>query len=1072
MTKLAVQKFAEVVIDKSQHKDQAREHAYRPALENLFHELLPEYKVFNDPARSEYGNPDFALLKNKTPRCYAETKDITKSLDDIENSEQIDRYLGYPNLILTNNLEFRFYRHGAPYGEPVTIIEQESDGTLRTVDESRLKELQNAIQAFVELPTITVKRAGHLAGIMGKSAQRIRTNVFHYIDSDSERNEELIKQYDAFRDLLINDLSKEDFADMYAQTLVYGLFAARYNDSSLETFSRREARDLVPKTNPFLRRFFDHIAGESFDDRLEIIVDELCDIFVHTDVHDLMHQYYRAKDLFGGEERSPDPVIHFYEDFLKEYDSQKKIDLGVFYTPPAVVSFITRSIDELLKEKFNLADGLADTTTTSRLVKTQEISKDSGTTQKRRTDLHRVQILDPAVGTGTFLNEIIRHIREDFKGQEGRWPAYVDDHLLPRLYGFELMMASYTIAHLKLGITLNETGYTDFKNRLGIYLTNSLEKPRSFEDDHTLFGVMDALTKEAKEASTVKRDTPIMVVVGNPPYSGESSNAFYTDNDVYKVEPGGKQKLQERNSKWINDDYVKFIRFAESQIEATGEGIVGMITAHGYIDNPTFRGMRWHLMKTFNEIYILDLHGNINKKEVAPDGSKDENVFDIKTGVAVIFGVKNKDGSSNPATVYHADLYGKRAEKYDYLQKHAWNDVEWKEVKPQKPELFFYPYNYEKEEEYKAGVSINELFPNNSVGIVTSRDYFVIDYEKQKIGDRIKDFLTIESNQEAKDKYSVRENKRWKVKGIRESSVYNKENIREVLYRPFDKRFLYYDDNFIERSRRDVMKHFVNHENIGLITKRGVDIPGPAIYLSDCLLESRAFSNPGSQGVDYYYPIYLYAEDNTLFEEGRERKPNLDKDIIEEIVDNLDLDFVQDHADERAKKDNTFTPLDVLDYCYAVIHSPHYREKYQEFLKIDFPRVPFTDDTDLFFQLAEKGGKLRKLHLLEDISTDFDTTFPENGSMEVIKHEFEAGENNPEFGKVWINDEQYFGDVPKIAWEFYIGGYQPLQKWLYYRKRDEVTLTDDDIVHFQKIIVALTQTDKAMQEINELTQDF
>jgi predicted helicase len=635
-------------------------------------------------------------------------------------------------------------------------------------------------------------------------------------------------------------------------------------------------------------------------------------------------------------------------------------------------------------------------------------------------------------------------------------------------------MAPYTMAHLKLGATLSELGYKhDHESgaeRLGVYLTNSLEE--GVREVPNLF-MAEWLSAESKDAAKVKNDTPVMVVLGNPPYSGESNNKNYDEHDVYKVEPGGEQKLQERNSKWINDDYVKFIRFAEKQIGDTGEGVVAMITNHGYIDNPTFRGMRWHLMQTFDEIYVLDLHGNSKKKETAPDGSKDENVFDIQQGVAIFFGVKTGDKSdSEPADIYHADLYGNRADKYAALDDNSWRELDWEELSPQNPSLFFYPYDYKKSKEYKKGISVNELFPVNSVGIVTSRDYFVLDYEKDKLSDRIEDFLSIKEDQEAKDKYGVRENKHWKVKEVRESAVFSEDAIRKVSYRPFDERFIYYDDNFIERSRGAVMQHFSGHENYGFISKRGVDVPGPPSFISDNLLESRAFSNPGSQGVDYYYPLYLYPEDDTLFENDRERKPNLDEKLVAEIAAGLELEFVPDHEDKKANDDNTFTPLDILDYCYAVLHSPHYREKYQEFLKIDFPRVPFTDDSDLFFKLAKKGSKLRKLHLLENISSDFATTFPESGSMEVTKYEFEPSEADKDVGKIWINDSQYFGNVQKIVWEFYIGGYQVLRTWLRYRKRDGVTLTSDDIEHLQKVMVSLDGTIELMKEINELTKDF
>jgi predicted helicase len=538
------------------------------------------------------------------------------------------------------------------------------------------KPIESLSRAFVDF-TLShkepIKSGNQLARIMGGKAQRIRDNVVYMLQSDSQPYEELTRIQKVVEENLIHGLSHDDFADMYAQTLVYGLFAARYNDNSLETFSRAEARDLVPKTNPFLASFFDHIAGASFPERLRFIVDELCEVFSHADVHKLL------TDFYGKEKDTKDPIIHFYEDFLREYDAKKKMDMGVFYTPRPVVDFIIRSVDELLKTEFQIPKGLSDTEKIS--IQEKEIDKRTGKEIKVSKEFHRVQILDIATGTGTFLNQAIEHIYKGFAGQEGRWNSYVIENLLPRLHGFELMMASYTIAHLKLGMTLYDSGATDLNERLGIYLTNTLDEPINYERQGSLFGFMDSIALESKTASQIKSEYPIMCVIGNPPYSGESMNPQYTDNDVYKVEPGGKEKLKERNPKWINDDYVKFIRFAESLIEKNGEGIIGMITSHGYIDNPTFRGMRWHLRKTFDKIYVVDLHGNSRKKELAPDGSKDENIFDIMTGVSIVFGVKtNRKKENELAKIYKLDLYGLRRDKFETLDNENFETIEWKEL--------------------------------------------------------------------------------------------------------------------------------------------------------------------------------------------------------------------------------------------------------------------------------------------------------------------------------------------------------------------------------------------------------
>lgn len=594
-TQEAIAEYISMVTGKYQ-TGQAREHAYRPAFEALIQALDPKLKILNDPSRSEHGNPDFVFLRGDITVGYTETKDIDANLDKTEKSEQMERYLGYSNLILTDYLEFRFFRNGVRYGEPMRIGAVESSKIIAKPEV--FSELADALVDFLTGKPEPIKSGKRLAEIMGGKARRIRDNVRHFLADKADTDTELQRIYESVKKMLVHDLTEETFADMYAQTLVYGLFVARYHDESKDTFSRAEARDLVPESNPFLRQFFNHIAGPDFNKRLRYIVDELCAVFACANVRELMEEYFKKNGAAQGQ----DPVIHFYEDFLKEYDAELRKKMGAYYTPLPVVRFIVRAVDHILKTEFGLAEGLADTS-------------------KLPNGLHRIQVLDPAVGTGTFISAVIRIIYERLieQGQKGRWPAYVHHDLLPRIHGFELMMAAYTIAHLKLSIAFKQTGFTIFNKRLGIYLTNSLEQAGPQTGMFSL-GFAQSIVEEAKQAAVIKNETPIMVVLGNPPYSGVSSNETEDANrlvEKYKVEPGGRQKLQERKH-WLNDDYVKFIALAESLIEKNEEGIVAMITSHGYIDNPTFRGMRWHLRKTFDLIYVLDLHGNSNKKRNEP----------------------------------------------------------------------------------------------------------------------------------------------------------------------------------------------------------------------------------------------------------------------------------------------------------------------------------------------------------------------------------------------------------------------------------------------------------------------
>ncbi len=999
---------------------------YRTDFEILLKGIFESINVkrIDHDARAKEGNrPDFVIHKHNIPILYIEAKTIGTDLSKTEKSEQMARYYGYANLVLTDYVEFRFYRNGLPYEEPIKIADYNTKRKTITPIPENYEHVSKSLIDFAQSHKEPIRSALHLAKIMGGKAQRIRDNIRQFLSVESEKNTEIMRIYEAIKKQLVHDLTLESFADMYAQTLVYGLFVARYHDETPENFTRREASELVPKSNPLLRHFFNHIVGPDFDKRLEHIVNELCQVLSHANVPELMKQYFKD-DLWGKTHEGPDPVVHFYEDFLKEYDPELRKKLGAFYTPLPVVRFIVRSVDYLLEKDFGLASGLADTS-------------------KLATGVHRVQVLDPAVGTGTFISAVIRIIYQRLlkDGQKGRWPAYVHHDLLPRIHGFELMMAPYTIAHLKLSMAFKETGFWKFHNRLGIYLTNSLEESTTRDDLFSGFGFAESIAEESKEAAIIKNKTPIMVVIGNPPYAGESSNTSYTGNDVYKVEPSGG-KLQERNSKWLSDDYVKFIRFAESMVEKTGEGIVAMITAHGYLDNPTFRGMRFHLMKTFDEIYVLDLHGNANKKEKSPDGTDDKNVFDIKQGVAIFLGIKKKDKDSKEVKIYRADCFGSRPSKFEFLDTNSLVSVKWNKVVPSAPSYEWVSRDEQIREEYQKGFSVSDLFSISGVGFVTARDEMSIQYTRAAIEKVVNDFQMIDA-ETLRAKYNLRKDTRdWKVVLAKEDVIKNfsEDKFVPISYRLFDTRWTFYTGNskgFHCMPRGDTMRHLITGENIGLITVNRSPAETPASYFFLTKFpHSNGYIRSDSVSIDTVFPLYLYSKDGTKF-------PNLKEEIVDEIEKIVDK----------------VSPENIFDYIYAVLHSPSYREKYKEFLKIDFPRVPYPKDAKSFKRLAAFGVELRSLHLLESPRVNqFITTYPIAGSDAVEKLIYKDG-------NVLINKEQYFGNVPESAWNFYIGGYQPAQKWL--KDRKERILTNTDIEHYQKIIVALSETDRIMKEIDK-----
>jgi len=998
------------------------EYGYRTPFENFLKDVFSEIKITNiehDSKAIEGNKPDFVLSKNSVPLLYIEVKDIGVSLDKIEKSEQLARYYGYDNLVLTDYLEFRFYRNGLKYVEPISIASYDKKERTLTYNPENFELLRKTLIQFTESHKEPIKSGTHLAKIMGGKAYRIRENAREMLNSPDKEKRSIYKVYETMKKQLIHDMSTDDFADMYAQTLVYGLFVARFHDTTPDTFTRSEARDLVPASNPLLKHFFDHIAGVDFDDRLESIVDELCGAFSHSDILKLISNYY------GTEKGSKDPVIHFYEDFLQEYDSKKRKEFGAYYTPLPVVKFIVNAVDYILEKDFKLAGGLANSS-----------KNEKG---------HIVQILDPATGTGTFLTETIKLIHDRRIKQSGNWPSYVLHEVLPRLFGFEIMIAPYTIAHLKMSMLLKETGFKYFNNRrLGIYLTNSLQEGNTIGEMLGEFGLAESISDESREASKIKKEKPIMVVLGNPPYSGESSNKGknfeWIENllEDYKKEPGGLEKLNERNPKWLNDDYVKFLRFGQHFIEQNKTGVVAFINPHGFLDNPTFRGMRWNLLKTYDKIYVLNLHGNAKKKEVSPDGSKDENVFDIQQGVSINIFVKTGEKKEDElGQVFYTDVWGVRSKKFEYLIEKDLEQIKWEKIENRAPMYFMVPRDYELEEEYNKGFKVDELFPVNSVGVVTSRDSFVISENKDVLINNIRDFYNL-SDTELREKYNLKSRKGFDFNEIRSSTKFEEENIERISYRPFDERYIYYTKEFIERSRLEIMSNFLSKKNLGLVFRRQSP-KSRGLYTFICSeMMADGYIRSDNKGGEYVAPLYVYDM------EGR-KKPNLNRKMLDLIQSNI----------------GNVTPEELLNYIYAFLHHPSFINRYGQALKTSFPRIPYPKNRKTFDKLAKLGEELISYHLLEHENIDpYQISYLGEGDNIVDKPECKDG-------KVYINPTQYFGNVSEIAWNFYIGGYQPAQKWLKDRKGRE--LSPDDIEHYSKIVIVLKETDRIMKEIDKIS---
>ncbi|UXS99627.1 type ISP restriction/modification enzyme [Agrobacterium tumefaciens] len=1014
-------------------KGNATEHTYREALGKLSGELLAdEFELTNEPKRQQCGAPDYILEKSDVPVGFIEAKVINTPLDKVETGEQMRRYLkSLDNLILTDYLEFRFYRKGVKVN--TLHLGSVKNGKV-FASEDDVEAFCSAYRDFSTYQTRTIKNARQLAEMMASKAVLVK-DVFRRILA-SEEESSLHNQYKSFRQVLLHDVTAEEFADIYAETLAYGLFTARLHDTTLDTFTRGEAYALIPRSNPFLRDLFAYI-GTALDERAEWIVDALCDVFRATDVNSMLKTFNRGTGR-------TDPFLHFYETFLSKYNPKKKKARGVWYTPEPVVNFIVRAVDDVLKQQFNLPDGLADTSKVKIKVDAQSGTvkgkQAKSSTVKVEREVHKVQILDVATGTGTFLAEVIAQIYAKKKAQQGTWTGYVNDHLIPRLHGFELIMASYAMCHMKLEILLRETQYNPkgaTPPRLNVYLTNTLQKP---DEEVDKLPLIDWFTRESNEASYIKKNTPIMVAIGNPPYSGVSSNMgeLIVDIEDYKYVDG--VHFNEKKH-WLHDDYVKFIRLGEHFVEKNKEGVLGYITNHSYLDNPTFRGMRWHLLNTFDRIYVIDLHGNANKKEKNPDGTPDKNVFDIRQGVSILIGVRTTTkAKTGLAEVFHAEAWGSRNSKYEMLGNNSLSSIKWKKLETKKPFFYFVPKDTKGRAEYDKGFAINEIFKSNITGIVTMGDGFIVDDHKDVLKKRLKKFVDSEFTEEQlKSQYDLGKNyARW-ILETKPSLKIDDSKFVPLNYRPFDNRYTYFDNKVIWRWREKVMKHFVSGENVGLIVPKNTHgTPGGI-----ATRHVAAHKTYDAYNINNVFPLYLMETKGSLLN----KVPNFNNTVWKKI---------------RSVAASAKDPEAVFDYVYGTLYTPSYRNKYAIFFKDNFPRIPYPKDDKHFLAVAKVGAKLRSLHLLESpdcVPDDKTAAFTIDGSHVVEKVEYKDG-------RVWINDEEYFDNVPKEAWESRFGGYDPAKKWLADRKDTE--LDTDQIEHYRKIIGTLIETTKHMATLDKI----
>lgn len=936
----------------------------------------------------------------------------------------------YGNVILTDNVVWKFFNKDKKMYNGFKLFKR-NDKNEFELDESKIELFVSSIKDFILSVPSYIKSSNKLAYYMAEYAKTIKTIVYNILEADSSKPmfNELYALFSKLKQDLLPELTTQAFSDMYAQTIVYGLFIARYNDKNLETFSRGEAIENLAKESSLLKNFFQHIAtSNKLHPTLDETIDKLCYIFLITDLKQLLDK-----------EETKDVIVHFYEDFLSFYDAEQRKSFGAYYTPVQVVRFIINMVDKALVEDFKIDGGLSNNDTISIKVKSDPYqTKRKEWKDEKIIDVPKVAILDPACGTGTFGAEIIRFVKDKyFSGPNAvfykEW-LQQENGLMSRLISFEIMMTSYVIAHLKIRRVITETlgnQHLDADLPSNIYLTNTLAEPKSLLEKNsqiTFFDFSGAITDEAENADKWKARRPIQVIIGNPPYLANSKNDY--DISSYKFETDGKTPFGERKH-LLNDDYVKFIKFAEKHIQKDGSGILAYITNNGYLDNVTFRGMRGSLLRTFDKIYIVNLHGNSIKQEESPDGGKDENVFNIMVGVAIIIGIKTST-KSEWAKLYYSDIYGTRDNKFNCLEQ---NNLTFKEVNVDQKNALFIPIDTTNKAEYNKGISLEKLFNIQSTGTDSGNDDVAIANSKQTICQRVEIVRNALDN-EPIIKLFGRFGRGGTAEQVKQD-VERNGKIIELNYRPFEERWTYYSGacGWLSRSKSKVMQHFVdeNKTNLGIIFSRGGTSSKDftSIFITKKITDIHFFSD-----VAYIAPLYLY--NNDLI---NEKTVNYNQEELNILTQNL------------SKKP---TPIQVFDYCYGVLNDLNYRKKYNEFLKRDYPKVPIIENQEMLEKYANPGEKLRKLHLMEtpiqkDLGIESDNN---NLVIEQVKYQD---------GKVYINKNTAITGITDEIWNFYIGGYQVLDKYLKSHKGEIVDR--EKFTHIRKVAGIIEETIKIQKQL-------
>ncbi|WP_455144289.1 type ISP restriction/modification enzyme [Brachyspira pilosicoli] len=1053
-----------------------KEHTHRAALEILLNDIknnlnFKKVNIKHEPNNDKEGRgaPDFLVTIDSLVLGYIENKRVNANLDEIIQSEQIKKYLLLSdNIIITDYLRFVLIDENLNIIDEVRICELSEIKNYKKIKlDDAGRKLLDIFKIFFSREPKPINTALEFADALAMRTRILRDDLY-----ELKNNNHIERLYNIFKTTIYSQIDFADFCDNFAQTLTYSLFLARLNTN--EKIDLYNVTKFIPKSFPLIRamsKFLQDLEELNINDlkTIEWLLNEIINITNHINIVSIVEELNK----YDNTAVQKDPYMHFYETFLYKYNPELRELRGVYYTPQSVVNFIIDSIDIVLKEYFNKNKGLGDA-----------LEKDTN-----------IRLLDFATGTGTFLLDSFRKALSYYQKNSVK---YNPKELINKFYGFEFMIAPYTIAHLKISQTLKEEFNYNLQDdeRLNIFLTNTLENIH-LDEGKEKNNIFEELNEEMNLAQKTK-EKDILVITGNPPYSGASANKGIFEEEVRKEYKDGLEEKplaiirngkieKEKNPKWLLDDYVKFIRFAQQKIDnQKAGGIFGFISNNSFLDNPTFRGMRYSLLKSFDEIYIVNLHGNTRKKEVCPDGSKDENVFDIMQGVSINIFVRytqNIDELNNvnsithkynreSAAVYYYDLYGKREYKYKFLFDNNIKSIEWHKLEYKEPFFLFVKQDENLREEYDNFYSLKDMFIISGVGICSKRDNIVFQNSKEKLIKLLNDFIN-KDKEELYKLYDIGEDSRdWElntaIKTIKENENALENHIMKCHFRPFDFKYTYYVNKsraFMAYPVYDIFEHFLKNDNIGLISNRSVALNiYRHTFITDMITDLHIMETANASA--YIFPLYLYNTpnaikniqsqdygDTALFKKTASNPfQNADK------IENFTVNF-RKFIDE--KYSSHFSPEDILGYIYAVLFHKTYRTKYIDFIKIDFPKIPFTDSKDIFIKLSELGTQLYNIHLMKDNNLNNDVgegLYKDDKNNKIEKPFYNEKENN-----LFINKSLYFDKVSKEVWLYKIGGYQVLDKYLKSHKDEEI-----DYSYFQKIIQVLDKSIILEKEISDI----